>query len=130
MVMHNLQQIMLRILEHHKDALVLQDDFDETDDIDMAQLGAQGHLTDGRLRDTSILDLLTLLVRLELLDGELADLTMAADGFVDPAVGPTADEADDLVLVYHTDFTLVGDVSRASIRRICDRVSKDTNELE
>lgn len=114
---------MLGILENHEDAFVLQDDLDEPDHIDMAQFRAQRHLPHSRLRDASILDLLTLLVWLELLDRELSNLTMAADGFVDTSISSTTDEADDLVLVYHTNFTLVCDMSRASVGWIYERVS-------
>jgi hypothetical protein len=62
MVMNDLEEIMLRIFENHEDTFTFQDDFDESDDIYMTQLGTEGHLADGGLRDSCILDLLALLV--------------------------------------------------------------------
>ena len=35
MMMDDLQQVMLGVLEHHKDTFVFEDDFDEADDIRM-----------------------------------------------------------------------------------------------
>lgn len=129
MVMDDLQKIMFGVLEYHEDALVLKDNLNEPNNIGMAQLGAQRHLTDSRLRDTSILNLLALLVRLKLLDSELPDLSMATDSFVNSSISSTANEANDLILVNHADFTLVSDMSRASVSWIYDRISMVRNWL-
>jgi hypothetical protein len=76
----------------------------QLDDVGVGQLGAQRHLADGRLGDARVGHHLALLIRLELLDGELAGLALPADGLVDAAIGSTADEADDLVPVNDTDL--------------------------
>ncbi len=58
----------------------------------MRELAAEGHLADCRLADARVCDLLTLLIRLELLDRELAGLPMAARRLVDTTVCSTANE--------------------------------------
>ena len=118
MVMYNLQKIMLGILKYHKNALVLQNYLDELNDVGMAQLRAQCHLTDRGLRDTRVLDLLALLIRLKFLDGKLASLAVTANGFVNSAIRATANEPNDLVAVDDPNFTLITGVSRPSISRI------------
>ncbi len=95
----DLQQVVLGVLEHHEDGLVLEDDLDQLDHVGVVELRTQGHLADGRLRDARVRGLLALLVGLELLDGELAGLAVAAESLVHAAIGAAADEADDLVLV-------------------------------
>ena len=107
MVVNNLQQIMLCILEHHKDALILENDLNQLDNVGVTQLRAERHLADGRLRNARVGGLLSLFVGLELLDGEFTRLALAAEGLVDATIGAAADEADDLVLVGHADFALV-----------------------
>lgn len=62
MVVNDLEEIMLGIFENHKDTFTFQYDFDESDDIYMTQLGTEGHLPDGGLRDACILNLLAFLV--------------------------------------------------------------------
>lgn len=70
--------------------------------------------------DSRILNLFALFVGFELFDGKLAGLTMTADCFVNSAIGPRADEADDLVAVDDTNFALVADVwTDSSITRVC-----------
>lgn len=46
---------MLAVLEHHEDALVLEDDLDEVDDVRVGELGAEGHFADGGLGDPRVL---------------------------------------------------------------------------
>ena len=46
MMVYDLQKIMLCIFEDHENTLVFQDDFDELDNVDMAQLGTKGHFPD------------------------------------------------------------------------------------
>lgn len=64
-VVDDLKQVVLRVLEDHEDALVLEDDLDELDHIGMRQLRTKGHLPDGGLGETRVLDQLTLLVGFE-----------------------------------------------------------------
>lgn len=45
MVMDDLEQVMFCVLEHHEDTFVFQDDFNQTNDIHMTELGAQRHLS-------------------------------------------------------------------------------------
>lgn len=61
-MMNNLQEIMLGVLEDHEDTFVFEDDFDETNDIDVTQLGTEGHFPDCGLGDPCVLDLLSFLV--------------------------------------------------------------------
>ena len=107
-MMNDLQQIVLGVLKDHEDALVLEQRLHQANDVGMAQLRAETHLADGRLRDARVADLLALLVGLELLDGDLDDGFRpvlgglqgggaARRGLVDAAVGAAADEADDAV---------------------------------
>ena len=67
------------------------------------------------MRDARILDLLSLLVGLKLLDGKLASLAMTANGLVNSAIGTAADESNDLVAVNDADFTLIADMSSSPI---------------
>lgn len=69
-VVDDLQEIVLRVLEHHEDALVFQDDLCQLHHIGMVKLGAQSHLSDRRLRETSVLHYLPFLVRLEPVVGQ------------------------------------------------------------
>lgn len=55
MVLDDLQQVVLAVLEHHEDALVLEDDLDEVDDVRVGELGAEGHFADGGLGDARVL---------------------------------------------------------------------------
>lgn len=55
---------MLGILEDNVDAFVLEDDLDGVHHVRVRQFGAQGHFSDGGLRNAGVLDL-SLLVRLE-----------------------------------------------------------------
>lgn len=61
-VMDDLKQIMLGILKHHEYAFIFQNDFNQADYIHMTKFGTEGHLPDGGLRDTCVLDLFALLV--------------------------------------------------------------------
>ena len=63
--MDNLKKIMLAVLEYHEHTLVLQDDFDEMDQIRMLQFCAKSHLTDSRLTQPSILDVVAFFLWLE-----------------------------------------------------------------
>lgn len=112
---------MLGILKDHKDALVLQDDFDELDDVGVLQLTAQRHLADGGLRNARIRNLFTLLVGLELLDGKLAGLALAAKGLVDAAISSGANESDDFVSLDNPDLGLIVDVTEAAVRWVCEK---------
>lgn len=47
---------------------------------------------------------------LEFLDGEFPRLAVPADCFVDSSIGSTADEADDFVAIYDSNFALVSNV--------------------
>ena len=129
-VMNDLQEIVLRILEHHEDAFILQDDFDELNDIDMAQLGAQGHFSHSRLRNASILNLLALLIGLELLDRKFSWLTMTTYSLVDSSISTTTNKADDLVSVDDSNFALICNMSRASIGGIWENVSQGQHSEE
>jgi hypothetical protein len=60
--MDDLKEVMLGVFEDHEDAFVFQDNFYEPDDIHMAQFRTEGHLSDGRLRDACILNLLAFLI--------------------------------------------------------------------
>lgn len=118
MMVYDLQKIMLCILEHHENTLVFQDDFDKPDNIDMAQLGTKGHFPNSGLRDTRILDLLALFIRLKFLDGKFSGLAMTANSFVDSSISPATDEADHFIAVNDPYFTLVANMSRAPVGRI------------
>ena len=118
----DLEKVVLCVLEHHKDALILQNDLDEPDDVGIVELGAQSHLANSRLGDSGVLDL-AFLVGLELLDGELAWLALAADGFVYSSICTTADEANHLILFHHLHFALVTDGPSALTGWICKKVS-------
>lgn len=61
-VMNNLQEIMLCILEDHKNTLVLQNDLNKLDYISVAKLRAEGHFSDGGLGDARVLNLFALFV--------------------------------------------------------------------
>lgn len=99
---------MFGILKDHEYALVLEHNLTETNDISVVELTAETHLTNSTLRDARVADLLSLLVGLELFDGELADgLAVAADGLVDASIGTRADEADDAVAVCDADLGLI-----------------------
>lgn len=99
---------MFGILKDHKDALVLEHNLTEANDISVVELTAKAHLTNSTLRDARVADLLTLLVGLELFDGELANgLAVAADGLVDASIGTRADEPDDTVAVCDADLGLI-----------------------
>jgi len=63
-VVDDLEQVVFGILKHNVDALVLQDDFYRVHDIWMCELGAQGHFSNGRLRNARILQL-AFFIRLE-----------------------------------------------------------------
>lgn len=86
----------------------------------MTQLGTEGHFPHSRLGDSGVLNLFAFLVRLEFFDSELAVLAMATNGFVDAAIGATADEADDFVAVNDPYFALISPVVAYSpVTRIC-----------
>jgi hypothetical protein len=107
-VMNNLKQIMLCVLENHKDALILQHNLAKTNDIVMVKLAAQTHLTDSTLRDARVADLLAFLIRLELLDGELADrLSISTDSLVNTSIGTGTNETNDAIPICDSDFGLV-----------------------
>lgn len=119
---------MLSIVKDHKDALVLENDFDESNDIGVIEFAAQAHLANGTLRDSSIADLLALLVRLKFLDGDfVAGRTRrsfaassnagAAYSLVDTAIGSTADESDDAISFSDTCFWLVSSGAPKSFYR-------------
>ena len=114
-VVDDLKQVVLGELEHHEDALVLEHDLDEFDDVFVLQLGAEGHFSDGALGDARVSDLLALLVGLELFDGELARLAASGEGLVDATIGTAADETNNLVLVRHTNLGLICDVSKPTL---------------
>jgi hypothetical protein len=118
-VVDDLEEVVLGVLEDHEDALVLEDDFDELDDVGVTELRAEGHLPHRRLRDAGIGDLLALLVGLELFDGKLARLALPTAGLVDTAIGTATDETNDIVLVRDMDFALVPDGSMAAVCGIC-----------
>ena len=115
-VVNDLQEIVLCILEDHINAFILQYDLDEFDNIDMAQLGAQCHLTHSGLRNTGVMDLLALFIGLELLYRKFPGLVKAACCFVDTAISATANEADDLISVNNSDLALIRNMAAASIR--------------
>lgn len=110
-VVDDLQQVVLGVLKDHEYALVLEDDFDELDDVGVVEFGAEGHFSHGGLRDARVGDLLAFLVRLELLDGELAWLAMATMSLVDTAIGATGNETNDFVFVCYSHFALILDGS-------------------
>ena len=126
-VVDDLQQVVLGVLEDHEDALVLEDGLDEAHDVGVAQLGAQAHLADGRLRDARVANQLALLIGLELLDSDVADRpgvrvardhALEGDGprsrLVDAAVGSTANEADDAVALRDARLGLVARAADAA----------------
>lgn len=45
MMMDDLEQVMLRVFEHHEDTFVFQDDLDQSDDIHVTEFGTQCHLS-------------------------------------------------------------------------------------
>lgn len=107
-VVDDLQEIMLGVLKHHEYALVLEHDLAEFDDIAVAELTAETHFANCTLRYSRVTDLLALLIRLELLDGEFPGRFAAtADGLVDSPIGSGANEADDPVSVSDADLGLV-----------------------
>lgn len=61
-VMDDLEQVMLGIFKDHENTFILQNDFDQANDIDVTQLGAQCHLTNSRLRYSGILDLFSFFI--------------------------------------------------------------------
>jgi hypothetical protein len=61
-VMDYLEQVMLGVFENHEDTFTFQDDFHESDDIYMTQLGAESHLSDCGLGYSRVLNLLAFLV--------------------------------------------------------------------
>ena len=106
--MNDLKQIMLCVLENHEDALILEHNLTELNDIVMMKLTAETHLADSTLRDTRVADLLALLVRLKFLDGEFADrLSIATDSLVHPSISPGADETNDAITICDADLGLV-----------------------
>lgn len=114
-VMNNLKQVVLGIVEYHKDALVFENDLDETNDISVAQLAAQAHLTDGTLRNARIANLFTLLVGLELFDSHFMTLARLfsrgqgpTHGLVHSSICTTADEAHNSITFCDAGFGLVG----------------------
>ena len=46
-VVDDLKQIVFGVLEHHENALVLEDDLDQVDEVGVGQLRTKGHLTTG-----------------------------------------------------------------------------------
>ena len=114
-MVYDLEQVVLGVLEHPVDALVLEDDLDQLDHVGVVEFGAERHFTDRRLRDAGVGDLLALLVGLELLDGELAWLALAAEGLEDAAISATADEANDDVLLRDADLALVANWPSAAV---------------
>ena len=124
-VVNDLQEIMLRILKDHIDAFILQYDLNELDNINMAQFGAQRHLSHGRLRNASVVNLLTLLIGLELLYCEFPGLAKTACRFVNSTISATTDEPDDLVPVNDSDLALVCNMATASIRGFYKSVSRE-----
>jgi hypothetical protein len=107
MMMDDLEKIMLSILEDHEDTFVLQNDLDQPDDVDMAELRAKSHLSDRRLGNACVLDLLAFFIWFEFLDGKLSYLAMTADSLVHSSIGTTTDESDDLVPVIDPYLTLI-----------------------
>mgnify|MGYP005989068821 CR=1 FL=1 len=114
-VMDDLEQVVLGVVEYHKDALVFEDDLDETNDIGVAQFAAQAHLADGTLGDARIANLFTLLVGLELFDSHLMTLARLLSrgqspthGLVHPSICTTADEAHNSIAFCDAGFGLVG----------------------
>jgi len=108
MVMDDLKQIMLRVLKYHEDALIFEHNLTELDNIVMVKLTAQTHLADSTLRDARVANLLALLVRLELLDGEFADrLSIATDSLVHPSISTGADETNDAITICDAHLGLV-----------------------
>jgi hypothetical protein len=107
-VVNNLKQIVFCILKDHKDALVLEHNLTKTNDIVVVKFAAQAHLTDSTLRDARVADLLAFLVRLELLDGELANgFSIATDRLVNTSIGTGADETNDAIPICNPDFGLI-----------------------
>lgn len=64
-VMNDLEEVVLAILEDHEDTFLLEDDFDEMDEVRMGELGAKGDFADGGLRETGVLDVGVFFVGLE-----------------------------------------------------------------
>ena len=79
---------------------------------------AHSDLPDGALANACVGDYIALLVGLELLDGELSRLTLAAYSLVDTSICSAANEADDLVLVHDSNLGLVACLVPA-VGRIC-----------
>ena len=114
-VVDDLEEVVFGVLEDHEDALVLEDDLDQLDDVLVVELGAQSHLADGRLGDARVGDLLPLLIGLELLDSELAGSAMAAQGLVHSAIRPTTNEAYNFVSVGDSHTAPIADRAGGSV---------------
>ena len=97
---------MLGVFKNHKDTFVLENDFNQVNDVGMREFGAKSHLAAGRLRNAGILNYLSFLVRFEptgqivskfgviemqpqsssLLNCKLARLAIPPDSLVDSAI--------------------------------------------
>lgn len=124
MVVDNLKQVVLGILKDHEDTFIFQYDLLKSYHIWMVEFGTQSHFSNGRLRQTRVLDQLPFFVGLEpdtngldgflretimysLLDGKLALLAIFPDRLVDTAICTTADEANNVIPLSDVDFACV-----------------------
>ena len=109
-VVDDLKQVVLAVLKDHEDAFVFENNFDQMNEVRMREFGAQRHLTNSRLREASVLDIITFLLRLELLDrieffascrACSVSLGVTLDRFVDSAISTTADEPYNVILLVY-----------------------------